>query len=402
MKIDSHILFLIVIIGVISAGIVGATVMNSDTSMKQEVFDGITVSVPVDSEFVKVDDGVYKDAKYGITINTFKNNDSMIDFLKNSKKSKIIPIDNQPPQSVAFKNGKTVNILVTNGNEGVSIGSYDGKLTSKIANNVIFSNNHKSEKPAALPFVKQPMVVDQDFNLIMLLVAEVDTKMFNLNMLQDNLVVVVDGYNEGLSQPVNNAESGDGSSEGLGDVSDISTQDDLNNALSGPDNTSTSSDNSKNNKSTGDNSKNDDDAKTTVVSSSDSSSSGSGSSAQSSSANQPSSSPSSSGSSSSSSSSSGSSSSSPSSSGSSSSGSSSGGSSSSSHQQKLSASKCEQLAQQLIVNHPEWSVDSSNYDTITDGYVFSIVDNTNMEVGKVTVDALTGNAEPDEVLKPML
>ena len=58
MKIDSHILFLIVIIGVISAGIVGATVMNSDTSMKQEVFDGITVSVPVDSEFVKVDDGV--------------------------------------------------------------------------------------------------------------------------------------------------------------------------------------------------------------------------------------------------------------------------------------------------------------------------------------------------------
>ena len=86
----------------------------------------------------------------------------------------------------------------------------------------------------------------------------------------------------------------------------------------------------------------------------------------------------------------------------SSSGSSSGGSSSSSHQQKLSASKCEQLAQQLIVNHPEWSVDSSNYDTITDGYVFSIVDNTNMEVGKVTVDALTGNAEPDEVLKPML
>ena len=68
----------------------------------------------------------------------------------------------------------------------------------------------------------------------------------------------------------------------------------------------------------------------------------------------------------------------------------------------MSASKCEQLAQQLIVNHPEWSVDSSNYDTITDGYVFSIVDNTNMEVGKVTVDALTGNAEPDEVLKPML
>lgn len=397
MKIDSHVLFLIVIIGIISAGIVGATVMNADPSMKQEVFDGITVSVPVDSEFVKVDEGVYKDANYGIKINTFKNNDSMIDFLKNSKKSKIVPIENQPPQSVAFKKGKTLNILVTNGNEGISIGSNDGKLTSKIANNIIFSNNHKSEKPAGLPFVKPPMVVDQDFNLIMLLVAEVDTKIFNIDMLQDNLVVVVDGYNEGLSQPVNDVGTSDESGEGLGDVSDISNQEDLNNALSDANNTTASSDNSKNDQSSGDNSKNNDDdvAQTTVVSSNDAPSSDSGSAASGndvgsnaadsssapatydSSVNQPSSS-------------------------SSSSSSNSGSSSSSNQQQELSVDDCKKLiTQELLINHPELMIDTK-YDEVPNGYEFSIVDNTNMELGKVTVNALTGEIDPDDALKQVL
>ena len=64
MKIDTHVLFLIVVVGVISAGLVGATVLNSDVSMKQETFDGIKVSVPADSNFVKTGDGVYKDSKY--------------------------------------------------------------------------------------------------------------------------------------------------------------------------------------------------------------------------------------------------------------------------------------------------------------------------------------------------
>ena len=88
MKINTHILFLIIVIGIISAGIVGASFMNSDTSMKQEVFDGITVSVPSNSNFVKVGDGVYKDENNGITITTFKNNNSMIDFFKKYKKIK--------------------------------------------------------------------------------------------------------------------------------------------------------------------------------------------------------------------------------------------------------------------------------------------------------------------------
>ena len=256
MKIDKHILFLIIVIGVISAGIVGATVMNTDTSLKQEVFDGITVSVPADSEFVKVDDGVYKDSNNGIKIHTFKNNDSMIDFLKNTKKSKIIPIENQPPQSVAFKKGDNINILVTNGNEGISIGSKDGKLTSEIANNVVFSNNHKSVKPVGIPFAKQPMKVEKDYNLIALLVADVDTKVFNVDMLQNNLVVVVDNYNEQLDQPAADVESGEDANEDLGEVSDISNQDDLNNALTDSDNATSSADNSQDSQANADNGNN--------------------------------------------------------------------------------------------------------------------------------------------------
>lgn len=395
MKIDSHVLFLIIVIGVISAGIVGATVMNTDTSMKQEVFDGIKVLVPADSEFVKVGDGVYKDSNHGITINTFKNNNSMIDFLKNTKKSKIVPIENQPPQSVAFKKGKTINILVTNGNEGIAIGSEDGKLTSEIANNVVFSNNHKTQKPVGLPFAKQPMEPKQDFNLIMLLVAKVDTNIFNVNALQENTAIIVDDYNVELNEPADisvddaSKDSSDDSSDSgvltdTEELSDVNNTDDLNDVLNEP------VDTSDDDKSSADN-----DAQTTDVSSDSSQPSSSGNAA----GGDTISSPASSSGSSSSSSSSGSSSSSSSSSGSSSSGSS---SSSSSQQQKLSESDCQQIVQQSLMNHPELQIDRCQASG--DTFVFYIVDaqKNNAPVGTITVDALTGNVEPDSALNSAL
>ena len=241
MKMNYHILFLIVIIGIISVGVVGANVFNSDSSMKKEVFDGITVSVPTDSEFVKTGENVYKDTNYGIQINTFKNNNSMIKYLKNSKKSKIIPVENQPPQSVAFKKGQSFNILVTNGIEGVAVGSKDKELTSKIANKVTFSNNHHSEKPVGVPFIGKPMTVEKDYNLIMLLVGEVDNKVFNTLILDNILLNVTASYNENRYEPFDMGV--DDSSDGSGTyVSDIKNEDDLKDALS-DDNTS-SNDNS--------------------------------------------------------------------------------------------------------------------------------------------------------------
>ena len=262
MNIDKHILFLIVIIGIISAGIVGANVFSNDTSMKQEVFDGMTVSVPADSEFVKTGDGVYKDSNYGITIHTFKNNDTMVDYLKNSKKSKIIPVENQPPQSVAFKKGDKVSILVTNGNEGLSVTSKDGELTSRIANSIIFSNNHKSEKSDGLSIVKPHMNVKQDFNLIMLLIADVDTKIFNTAIFEENINVFVDDYNDKIDDPVSEDEAQD---EDSGEyVSDVENSDDLGDILTDSD------DSSDNQADSSDNSEDEDVAQTSVVDDSES------------------------------------------------------------------------------------------------------------------------------------
>jgi len=90
MKINSHIIFLIAIVGIIAAGVVGATLLNNG-SMKQVDFDGIKVNVPSDSNFVKTADG-YADSKYGITIHTFKNNNSMVNYLKGVSGASVISL----------------------------------------------------------------------------------------------------------------------------------------------------------------------------------------------------------------------------------------------------------------------------------------------------------------------
>ena len=345
MKINYHILFLIVVIGIISVGVVGANVFNSDSSMKKEVFDGITVSVPTDSEFVKTGENVYKDTNYGIQINTFKNNNSMIKYLKNSKKSKIIPVENQPPQSVAFKKGQSFNILVTNGIEGVAVGSKDKELTSKIANKVTFSNNHHSEKPAGVPFIGKPMTVEKDYNLIMLLVGEVDNKVFNTLILDNILLNVTASYNENRYEPFDMGV--DDSSDGSGTyVSDIKNEDDLKDALS-DDNTS-SNDNSVDS-----NSEDISNSQDNLVQSSDNNHK-----TQKTQSGNPSNSV-----------------------------------SSSNQQGNLSLSECEQLVhEQILVNNPDLRI--GEYYNVSNGYVFIIVDNLNETVNQVTVNALTGEITP--------
>lgn len=361
MKIDTHILLLIIIIGVISAGIAGATIMTSDSSMREEVFDGIKIAVPADSSFVKAGDGVYKDSNYGITINTFKNNDSMIDFLKNTKKSKIIPVENQPPQSVAFKKGDTISILVTNGKEGVSVSSNDGELTSKMANSITFSDNQKSEKSAGLGFSKPQMNVDQDFNLIMLIVAQVNTNVFNVDMVQNNLVVVVDDYNEGIDQPAADESAGDSDS---GDyVSDISDDNDLNNVLSeSDDSASASSDDSQ--------ASNDDVAQTNMVDSNDDASASdepqaSGDDVVGSPADDT-------------------------------------ASDSTAQGDEMSFEDCQMLAEKHLDENETFAgqnliIDQDDHGEIPDCYVFFVLDEFDNKVAEITVNAFTGDVESELV-----
>lgn len=396
MKIDTHVLFLIVIVGIISVGLVGANVLSSDQSMKQEVFDGIKISVPSDSNFVKTGDGVYKDSKYGVTIHTFKNNDSMINYLKNTKNSKIVPVENQPPQSVAFKKGDTINILVTNGQEGVSVSSKDGGLTTQIANNIVFSDNHKSQKPVPVLNVAPPtMTKEKDFNLIMLLIANVDTKFFNLNLFQNNIVFVTDQFNEIHANQYFNIESvsdsfGGPSNDSASDGIDHSNVDDV---IITDNGNATSSAGGKNTTSSGDDLANEvstklmNDSSSSNNAPSSSQSSPASSSPASSSPSQPASSGSSSGGAVASPSSSPSS---PSSSPS---------SSSSSNTPKYSYDDCKQLVEQYLINLKGYEIDK--YEQSGDTYEFYIVDSThnNQDMGIITVDAKTGQLDDTKFIK---
>lgn len=396
MKIDTHVLFLIVIVGIISVGLVGANVLSSDQSMKQEVFDGIKISVPSDSNFVKTGDGVYKDSKYGVTIHTFKNNDSMINYLKNTKNSKIVPVENQPPQSVAFKKGDTINILVTNGQEGVSVSSKDGGLTTQIANNIVFSDNHKSQKPVPVLNVAPPtMTKDKDFNLIMLLIADVDTNIFNLNLFQLNIVPVIDQFNEIHANQFVNIEfipDSDGvySNDSISDSADHSNADDVIITDTG---NATSAAGGKNATSSGDDLANEvstkllNDSSSSNNAPSSSQSSPASSSSASSSPSQPASSGSSSGGAVASPSSSPSS---PSSSPS---------SSSSSNTPKYSYDDCKQLVEQYLINLKGYEIDK--YEQSGDTYEFYIVDSThnNQDMGIITVDAKTGQLDDTKFIK---
>ena len=349
MKIDTHVLFLIAIVGIISAGLVGANVLSSDQSMKQEVFDGIKISVPSDSNFVKTADGVYKDSKYGVTIHTFKNNESMINYLKNTKNSKVVPVENQPPQSVAFKQGDTINILVTNGQEGVSVSSKDGGLTTKIANNIVFSDNHKSQKPVPVLSVAPPVMEEEkDFNLIMLLIADVNTNIFNLNVLQANIPSVVQNFNEahvnhiGIVSIFNNQDDGYSNITNSGDHSNV---DDV---IINQTGNASSAAGGKNTTSSGDNLANE--VSTKLLNSSSSN-------------NAPSSSPSS-----------------PS-------------SSPSSSTPKYSYDDCKQLVENYLKNLKTMKIDK--HDQSGDTYVFYIVDTAknNKNMGTITVDAKTGKLD---------
>ncbi len=175
----------------ITATCVGATVINSDVDMKQNTFDGIKINVPHDTEFIQIPDG-FKENTYGITIHTFKDNQSMVNFLNSLQDAKIVSLADQPPQSVAFTQGDTTNILVTNGKEGICVGASDQNLVLKMANSVIFSNGHPSERNHGVMGVGQKHLdKDKDFNLMVGLMIIVDNSEFNINLYNTAIAATV-------------------------------------------------------------------------------------------------------------------------------------------------------------------------------------------------------------------
>lgn len=174
---------------------VGATVINSDGDMKQNTFDGIKINVPHDAKFIQIPDG-FKENTYGITIHTFKDNQSIVNFLNSLQNAKIVSLPDQPPQSVAFTQGDTTNILVTNGKEGICVGAPDQNLVLKMANSVIFSNGHPSERNHGVMGVGQKHLdKDKDFNLMVGILALVDNTEINIDNYNTAIITTVDQTN---------------------------------------------------------------------------------------------------------------------------------------------------------------------------------------------------------------
>ena len=143
---------------------VGATVINSDGDMKQNTFDGIKINVPHDAKFIQIPDG-FKENTYGITIHT-------------------------------FTQGDTTNILVTNGKEGICVGAPDQNLVLKMANSVIFSNGHPSERNHGVMGVGQKHLdKDKDFNLMVGILALVDNTEINIDNYNTAIITTVDQTN---------------------------------------------------------------------------------------------------------------------------------------------------------------------------------------------------------------
>lgn len=197
MKLNSHIIFLIAIVGIIVVGVVGAT-MLSNGPMKQVDFDGVKVNVPSDSNFIRTNDG-FADSKYGISIHIFNDNNSASDFLKTKNGATVVSLKNQPPQSVAFKHADDTNVLVTNGLQYIDIGARDENLVSDMANTIVFANHQKSAKPDPILFAPPPYLeFHRDFYLIMPLFAKVNMNEFNTGIIENSLNVTINEHNSAI------------------------------------------------------------------------------------------------------------------------------------------------------------------------------------------------------------
>ncbi len=187
---------------IITVTCVGATVINSDGDMKQNTFDGIKINVPHDANFIQIPDG-FKENTYGITIHTFKNNQSMVNFLNSLQGAKIVSLNDQPPQSVAFTQGNTTNILVTNGKEGICVGAVDQDLVLKMANSVIFSNGHPSERNHGVMGIGQKHLdKDKDFNLMVGLMVLVNNAEINVDKYSTAIITTVDQTNIDIDEGI--------------------------------------------------------------------------------------------------------------------------------------------------------------------------------------------------------
>lgn len=202
-----------VAIAIVSAGAVAAISMNYDSDMKTASFDGIKMKLPTDAKFTKTVAG-FEDTKYGISVQTFKSTDAMTNYLNSLEGAKMISIANLPANSVAFEQGDSTYIMITNGKLGICVGALDKDLVVEMANSVVFPE--KSNKVSHNPTIigKNPPKSDVDFVFIKQVINKVtvNNATFNegdLNITIDNstnLTDIQDKLNSDLD-PSNDIDS---------------------------------------------------------------------------------------------------------------------------------------------------------------------------------------------------
>jgi hypothetical protein len=120
---------------------------SSTQTMKNETFDGITVSVPVAANFTKSAYGNYNDENLGLQITPIGSEMGVVAFIStvdNRADVKRITLEGVPSDAICWKtDAGYTQILVVNSNatQGICVGAKDEKLAIQMANSVIFPLN---------------------------------------------------------------------------------------------------------------------------------------------------------------------------------------------------------------------------------------------------------------------
>lgn len=162
---DKNMKILIVVIVVLVAVVIGLAGMyygsilgfSSTQAMKNETFDGITVSVPVAANFTKSAYGNYNDEKLGLQLSPIGSEMGVVAFIgkvDNRVDVKRITLEGVPSDAICWKTDEGyTQILVVNSNatQGICVGAKDEKLAIKMANSVIFSPQQTTTTSTGTP-----------------------------------------------------------------------------------------------------------------------------------------------------------------------------------------------------------------------------------------------------------
>lgn len=124
---------------------------TSAQNMKNETFEGITVTVPASANFTESAYGNYNDEKLELQITPINSGLGIIAFvdtIDDRSDIKRITLEGIPSDAICWETDEGyTQILIVNSNatQGICVGAKDRKLAIQMANSVIFSNEQSTD-----------------------------------------------------------------------------------------------------------------------------------------------------------------------------------------------------------------------------------------------------------------